>query len=462
MTREIRFTVTHRKLPAKCPKCSKGRLQLRIGLVLQGKWNKCAFRFGDPGVNEALCEKVRAFVALDARSSDSSTDTKKLFIERLRAWVDVERQTTPGFWETFRTRGPPKGGKDPTQLSEMQLRATQGRARTHSGFAGKHWKIMETGHSRVKGAMNKEACQVMLQLSEKTLHQTTGSEVHYQIHAGNGTRIMRIHGVDTIANQKAENVKTAIEDKTLQFYIQSKDQVLAQGKHKRWSDEKVQQEVAWHASLLWAYNTIRHDLQIASGLPDLPTCLEVMLSWPGQEWQAWHQDGASRDLLTCIGYLQPDSSTTLFAPVVGCDYRGLMMKGKKEEAMDKLGEAWRSVASDKYLKTVTSKKPRLVQRECLSYGENDLTKIYTPDELKATQVKMQVGDVQFENPYHVHRAPKPPLPGGKPRRTIFAAWDRFCLANASLSVTWHHNWKAVWCDADSIEARAAGSQSSTG
>ena len=130
--------------------------------------------------------------------------------------------------------------------------------------------------------------------------------------------------------------------------------------------------------------------------------------------------------------------------------------------MEKLGEAWMSVASDKYQRAVKSKKPRLVQAECLSHGENDLSKIYTEDQLKATQVKMQVGDVQFENPYHVHRAPMPPLLGGKPRRTIFAAWDRYCLANASLSVTWHYNWKAVWCDPNSIEASTAASQSSTG
>ena len=64
------------------------------------------------------------------------------------------------------------------------------------------------------------------------------------------------------------------------------------------------------------------------------------------------------------------------------------------------------------------------------------------------------GDVQLEDPMHVHRAPKPPCPGsGKHRRTIFVCWGGNRLGNASLPAVFHDTYKGMWNNADMLEAQ---------
>ena len=59
------------------------------------------------------------------------------------------------------------------------------------------------------------------------------------------------------------------------------------------------------------------------------------------------------------------------------------------------------------------------------------------------------GTVQYENPMHVHRAPKP---GNSYRRVLFVSWDYNRFVNASLSTVFIDNWKELWMSKDTMEA----------
>ena len=167
-----------------------------------------------------------------------------------------------------------------------------------------------------------------------------------------------------------------------------------------------------------------------------------MLAWPGQDWQLWHQDGCSRSLLAGIVHLEDGSKPTLFAPVKGQDYRGMINKGDAQAAFQALQEAWDSVTTE-VAKNRTAARPSRSSSKTL--GEDDLERVYgTKEAMLAVTQPMTKGDVQLTNPFHVHRAPPPPKSKGNPRRTIFVSWDRFRLENASSTVTWHDNWRSVW------------------
>lgn len=81
--------------------------------------------------------------------------------------------------------------------------------------------------------------------------------------------------------------------------------------------------------------------------------------------------------------------------------------------------------------------------------------MYDEDELASINERVcAAGDVQFENPYHIHRAPEPKRGDYcfhvrvathhamlSERRTLFVAWDHHRFANASLTVVTGSNWK---------------------
>ena len=238
-----------------------------------------------------------------------------------------------------------------------------------------------------------------------------------------------------------------------------------------WTEDELQANCQWAEQLVEDLNEMRTVMAKRAGRITLPTCIEFLLSWPGQTWQEWHQDGCNEFFLTGIFYLQDGSKPTLFAPVThihfrinfvrwqvqGANYRHMLEGGDKqaEKGMGMLQSAWNSVsetraptpATSRRGKRYAAKKPRVVPSDNLHsiYGSQEQV-----DEVLAVR---NAGDFQLEHPMHVHRAPPPPHSGsGTYRRVIFVAWDSHRVANASLTTCFHDTWRALWSDDSLIEA----------
>ena len=81
-------------------------------------------------------------------------------------------------------------------------------------------------------------------------------------------------------------------------------------------------------------------------------------------------------------------------------------------------------------------------------ADDNLKRVFGDAFDNVTQV-VPAGTVQFENPMHVHRAPKP---GSAYRRVLFVSWDHNRFVNASLSAVFLDTWEELWLAQDTMEA----------
>ena len=139
-------------------------------------------------------------------------------------------------------------------------------------------------------------------------------------------------------------------------------------------------------------------------------------------------------MLTAICYLRDGSKPTLFAPHNGAPYRKMINEGLKTEALELLDKHWASVCKAVSVLTSGKKAKRPRMQPCddleLIYGDDfkepPLRKkgLPSPSPL-CPATTLGVGDVQFEDPMHIHRAPKPPMDKPQKKRRDKTSEDRY-------------------------------------
>ena len=470
-------------------RCATGQDRWRMGCELtcpvKGtvRYTKDVLRKTSSNLNEADKAEVEAWVVTQA-DVFAACHKKDQVEQLLGEWVRQKQQTQPGFWPRYGMRGALKDSQLSAEEQTQRRDTMLANREAGKAWAGKHLTtLMQNGHVFMQGQGQQDFVKRLCEFHKKILpDRTSGGEVHER----NGARIMRILLPDT-ADQQLWTAKQ-VDDQTpvevvsaapdtiavISLQVPTRKQLEDQARVRGWSDDKLKNECTWAEQLLQDLNQMRSVMAERAGRQTLPTCIEFLLSWPGQKWQQWHEDGCYDSFLTGIFYLQDGSKPTLFAPVKhtcvhcptnsggsqvdGANYRQMLRAGGKEadKAIKKLETAWDSVCAVETVPARGRKKGRTASKSRTVPSDN-LLQIYGSQEEvdKALSVR-NAGDFQLEHPMHVHRAPPPPLSGsGLFRRVVFVAWDSHRLANASLTTCFYDNWRTLWQDDTLIEADQA-------